>query len=377
MNQFKLKDFVTFYSGGTPSKKRPDFYGGNLPWITGADIKGFDSIEPRSFLTEAGASGASVLQPGDLVLVTRTSVGKVAVVSSPLAFSQDITGIRPSPKLDSRYLARVLEANSDKLARQARGATIKGVTRKVVASLPFEPPPLPEQRRIAAILDKADAIRTKRRQVLAHLDLVATAVTAKILEDRSWTSVLSAYAAIQIGPFGSLLHKSDYIEGGIPVINPVHIKNGVLIPDSKFSISEDKASELSLYRLLPGDVVMGRRGEMGRAAVVQEEHRGAVCGTGSLILRPRIKPSEIIHAIVTSPRMRSHLERSSLGATLPNLNASIVNNAPVPDLDERLTIRFSDTARSMKAIREKVDSCSTAGEELFASLQSRAFKGEL
>lgn len=292
-----------------------------------------------------------------------------------------VWNLTSSDLVDSRYLIKFLRSPKAltyyKAKLQGSTARRRSLPASVFLELPVFLPPLSEQRRIAAILDKADAIRTKRRQVLAHLDLVATALTAKILEDRSWTSVLSAYAVIQIGPFGSLLHKSDYIEGGIPVINPVHIKNGVLIPDSKFSISEDKASELSLYRLLPGDVVMGRRGEMGRAAVVQEEHRGAVCGTGSLILRPRIKPSEIIHAIVTSPRMRSHLERSSLGATLPNLNASIVNNAPVPDLDEHLAIRFSDTAHSMKAIREKVDSCSAAGEELFASLQSRAFKGEL
>ena len=102
MKGSRLGDYVSFSSGGTPSKKRPDFYGGELPWITGADIKGLESISPRSFLTETGAAASSVLQPGDLALVTRTSVGKVAVVDTPLAFSQDITGIHADSRLDIR-----------------------------------------------------------------------------------------------------------------------------------------------------------------------------------------------------------------------------------------------------------------------------------
>lgn len=377
MRMVKLGEIATVERRGV----QPDQFPANTVYLGLEHIEKGGRILEYAAAIEEGLRSTKFQFTSNHVLYgkLRPYLAKIALPDREGICSTDILPVLPGPELDRTYLAYYLRQGSlvDFAASRASGANLPRLSARQLEQFPVPVPPLDEQRRIAAILDKADAIRTKRRQVLAHLDLVATAVTAKILEDRSWTSVLSAYAAIQIGPFGSLLHKSDYIEGGIPVINPVHIKNGVLIPDSKFSISEDKASELSLYRLLPGDVVMGRRGEMGRAAVVQEEHRGAVCGTGSLILRPRIKPSEIIHAIVTSPRMRSHLERSSLGATLPNLNASIVNNAPVPDLDERLTIRFSDTARSMKAIREKVDSCSTAGEELFASLQSRAFKGEL
>lgn len=380
MRMVKLGDVAKWGSGGTPKRSNPAHFGTDIPWVSIADLNDGLVLDTKEALTHAGLanSSAKLVPAGSLLVAMYGSIGKLGIAGRKLCTSQAIAFAIPDrTRIDTRYLFHFLLANRQRLQSLGRGGTQLNIGQGDLKSMEIDLPALEEQRRIAAILDKADAIRTKRRQVLAHLDLVATAVTEKILEDRSWTSVLSAYAVIQIGPFGSLLHKSDYIEGGIPVINPVHIKNGVLIPDSKFSISEDKASELSLYRLLPGDVVMGRRGEMGRAAVVQEEHRGAVCGTGSLILRPRIKPSEIIHAIVTSPRMRSHLERSSLGATLPNLNASIVNNAPVPDLDEHLAIRFSDTAHSMKAIREKVDSCSAAGEELFASLQSRAFKGEL
>ena len=97
--------------------------------------------------------------------------------------------------------------------------------------------------------------------------------------------ILSELAEIKIGPFGSLLHKEDYIEGGHPLLNPSHIIDGKVAPDNKLSISDEKYNELSTYQLHVGDVVMGRRGEMGRCAVVLDE--GYLCGTGSLLIRTK------------------------------------------------------------------------------------------
>ena len=79
-----------------------------------------------------------------------------------------------------------------------------------------------------------------------------------------WKKVaLSDVAEIKIGPFGSLLHKEDYIENGHPLVNPSHIIDGSISTDSKLSISDVKYAELNSYHLKVGDVVLGRRGEMG------------------------------------------------------------------------------------------------------------------
>ena len=96
---------------------------------------------------------------------------------------------------------------------------------------------------------------------------------------------LSDLADIKIGPFGSLLHKEDYIDGGHPLLNPSHIVDGKVSPDDKLTISDEKYEELSAYQLKTGDVVMGRRGEMGRCAVVPED--GFLCGTGSMFIRTK------------------------------------------------------------------------------------------
>lgn len=100
--------------------------------------------------------------------------------------------------------------------------------------------------------------------------------------DEIWDSTLGELANVQIGPFGSLLHKEDYVEGGVAVLNPMHIQDGRLIPDPKFSVSQEKANELGVYQIQRGDVIVGCRGEMGRAGIADERHVGMMCGTGSL-----------------------------------------------------------------------------------------------
>lgn len=252
---------------------------------------------------------------------------------------------------------------------RARPAQVKAIT------LPL--PPLPEQRRIAAILDHADVLRAKRHKVLAHLDALTHSIFHDMFGDEVWTTTLADLADVQIGPFGSLLHQSDYVSGGVALINPMHIRGGVLQPDSDFSVTEKKASALELYRLRPGDVVLGRRGEMARAGIAASEHAGMLCGTGSIILRPRGVDGRFLHAVITSPRMKRHLERSSLGATLPNLNAAIVNSSPSPRAPAEAQSKFAAVISQIERARIDVVRACAADDQLFASLQSRAFDGRL
>lgn len=135
---------------------------------------------------------------------------------------------------------------------------------------------------------------------------------------------LSELAEIKIGPFGSLLHKEDYIEGGHPLLNPSHIVDGKVAPDSKLTISDKKYDELEAYHLHIGDVVMGRRGEMGRCAVVPSE--GFLCGTGSLLIRTKGEvTADYIQKIISFPSFRKTIEDMAVGQTMLNLNVPIVS----------------------------------------------------
>ena len=247
-------------------------------------------------------------------------------------------------------------------------------------------PQLAEQKRIARILDAADALRAKRREALAQLhtliqstflDMFGNPVTNPMgweLRELSRTK-----SNVQIGPFGSLLHKEDYIVDGVPVVNPMHIVSGQIHVGREQTVSEQKAATLSNYLLQTGDVVMGRRGEMGRVAIVSEANAGMLCGTGSLFFRPDPDEfsSRFLASTFSSEPMKRLLEGLSQGVTMPNLNRTMIEGLKVviPPID--LQRAFGAVVESVE--RQKASQRAHLAEldTLFASLQSRAFRGDL
>ena len=146
---------------------------------------------------------------------------------------------------------------------------------------------------------------------------------------------------IQTGPFGTSLHQSDYQLGGTPVINPASIQNERIIPVDKMAVGPVTLKRIASFKLHLGDVVMGRRGELGRCAVVSERERGWLCGTGSLILRaPEYISPRFLCMLIGSPFSRQYLGGTAVGATMQNLNQSILLNLSfgLPPLAEQYRI---------------------------------------
>lgn len=134
---------------------------------------------------------------------------------------------------------------------------------------------------------------------------------------------LGMHVAFRTGPFGSALHKSDYVDGGIPIINPMQIIDGKLEPTYSMAVSDEAAKKLADFRLSAGDIVIGRRGDMGRCAVVSNNENGWLCGTGSMIIRVRPSCDALfLQRLLSSPSVISEIENASAGSTMINLNQS-------------------------------------------------------
>lgn len=146
---------------------------------------------------------------------------------------------------------------------------------------------------------------------------------------------------IQTGPFGSSLHKSDYQPGGIPVINPASLKDGKIVPIDEMAIGPATLRLLEVFTLNEGDIVMARRGEMGRCAIVTKHEAGWLCGTGSLVLRmPRSLYAPYLAMLIGAPMARTYLGGASVGTTMQNLNQQILAKMPIalPPLAEQKRI---------------------------------------
>lgn len=299
--------------------------------IAQKDLEGHSGIYPIY-----GASGFITnvdfyQQENSYIAVVKDGAGIGRIMKLPAKSSVigTMQYIIPNDTVDISYLAYAMEHMN--LSKYFTGATIPHIYFKDYQKEELPLPSLDEQRKIAAVLDKVSDLIAKRRQQLDKLDELVKAKFVEMFGDpvsnpNQWEKVpLSDLADVRIGPFGSLLHKEDYIAGGHPLVNPSHILNDKIVVDEKLSVSEQKYAELEPYHLKIGDVVMGRRGEMGRCAVVQYE--GLLCGTGSLLIRTKGDvTADYIQKIISFPSFKKTIEDMAVGQTMPNLNVPIVSN---------------------------------------------------
>ena len=244
---------------------------------------------------------------------------------------------------------------------------------KWLKELSFDIPSIEKQREIADVMDMIVNLETLRKKQLEKLELLLKSRFIEMFGDpvsnpHKFTKVpLSELADIKIGPFGSLLHKEDYIENGHPVVNPSHIVNGNIVVDSRLTISDEKYEELAAYKLDIGDVVLGRRGEMGRCAVVPQE--GFLCGTGSVIIRTKGEvTSDYIQQIISFPTFKRTIEDMAVGQTMPNLNVPIVSNflitKPPVEIQKRYYDFVEQVDKSKLAIQQSLDELETLKKSL-------------
>lgn len=172
----KIKDVGSkFMHGGTPSTTNLDYWKGDIPWVTGADITKQSVNLFRRFITKEAVKNSStnVVEQGNLLLVTRTGVGKMAIAPTDIAISQDITGIYPNKEVNIEYLYRYLDFNSDRLKLLNQGTSIAGITRDVLLSTNIAlPPTKSEQSAIAAVLSETDSLITNLEKLITKKEAV-------------------------------------------------------------------------------------------------------------------------------------------------------------------------------------------------------------
>ena len=136
---------------------------------------------------------------------------------------------------------------------------------------------------------------------------------------------------IRTGPFGSQLHESDYTEEGIPVVMPKNIVDGKLSVENIAHIDETNGARLAQHKLLKGDIVYGRRGDIGRRALIAAKEAGWLCGTGCLRISLGNTPINpmFLYYYLGQPQVIEWIFNQAIGATMPNLNTDIVRSIKI------------------------------------------------
>ena len=159
-----------FLNGGTPSTQTENYWDGKIPWITGADVNEQTISTVRRFITDKAVekSSTNIIPKGNLLLVTRTGVGKVAITPFDIAISQDLTGLFLNKKIiDVIFAFYFFDGSESILKKLNQGTSINGITRNVLEAIKIPLPPLPEQKAIAQLLSTWDDAITKTQSLIA------------------------------------------------------------------------------------------------------------------------------------------------------------------------------------------------------------------
>jgi len=146
-------------------------------------------------------------------------------------------------------------------------------------------------------------------------------------------------ASVQTGPFGSQLHQSDYSEFGTPVVMPKDMIGGKILEDSIARVEEQHVNRLSRHKVNVGDILYARRGDVGKCALVTENEKGWLCGTGCLKVTIDFSKanSKFVFYQLQKPETVGWVEKHAVGATMLNLNTGILESIPIelPKLNEQ------------------------------------------
>ena len=260
---------------------------------------------------------------------------------------------------------------------------------KDVARLQIPLPPLAEQKRIAGILDATDALRAKRREALGQLDTLLQSTFLDMfgeLTGNGWEMVTvedvarNKNGAIRTGPFGSQLLHNEFVGEGIRVLGIDNAVANVFREGEPRFITPQKYERLRRFTVRPGDVLITIMGTCGRCAVVPEDI-GVAINTKHLCCitldREKCLP-EFMHAyFLEHPLARRYLERSAKGAIMAGLNMGIIKALPIPVPPLDLQHRFAAIVESVEHQKASQRTHLAELDTLFASLQSRAFRGDL
>jgi type I restriction enzyme S subunit len=347
-----------------------------------------DSTKPFNRTNRAVAKKYEVT-PGDILVSWSATLG-VFVWDGPdtALVNQHIFRVVPDvERIEANYLRHMLAGALVEMERHLHGATMKHVNRREFLATTIPLPPLAEQKRIAGILDAADALRAKRRESLAQLDILLQSTFLDMFGDPVGGNehlfvdlAIPGRGAFSNGPFGSDLLTSELTDEGVPVVYIRDIRDGEYRRVSTVFVTKEKADRLDACQILPGDVLIAKVGDPpGTAAIYPAGKPLGIITQDVIRIRPNtdVVLSDFIVGFLNSYAGRHLLQGITVEATrsrfgLRDLKALTLT---LPPLD--LQRRFAAIVESVEQQKTKQREHLAELDTLFGSLQSRAFRGDL
>jgi type I restriction enzyme S subunit len=388
-----LGKICILHSGGTPRRSNNKYYGGNIPWAKIADLDTENGIvvDTEEYITVEGLQAINnrIFPKGSILLAMYGSIGKLAIAGRDISCNQAILGIQIKDKehLDINYLRLWLTSIKATLEFQGRGVTQQNISKSIVEKLKIPLPPLEEQRRIAAILDKADGVRRKRKEAIRLTEELLKSTFLEMFGDpvtnpKGWEVIgLGKISQIQGGLQVTPARKELPLE--VPYLRVANVYRDKLLLDEIKNIRVT-SSELERINMKAGDILIveghGNKEEIGRSSVWDGSIEN--CVHQNHLIRVRLDPNKAepiyISAYLNSAGGRCQLTK--FGKTTSGLNTISTSNVKAtkvlcPPIE--MQKRYLDFQRKLTEAKNASVQHLEQSENLFNSLLQRAFRGEL
>ena len=294
----KLGEICAFQSGGTPSKNKPEYFGGEIPWISTTALNGgkINEADAVAWITPKAIreSAAKIVPANSIMVGTRVGIGKVAINTVEMSTSQDVISLIgiDKDKWYKPYLCKLLLSKKDYFNSQARGATIKGIKIDVVANIDVPEIDYATQRKVAATLNKIDTLIVLRKQQLEKLDELIKARFVEMFgepvsnpykfEVRSLQNMLDD-GIITYHLDGN--HGSDYprneefVESGVSYISANCIIDDTVNLNLAKHLTEERAAKLRKGIAQDEDVLFAHNATVGPVAILHTRETKVILGT--------------------------------------------------------------------------------------------------
>jgi type I restriction enzyme, S subunit len=386
--QTTLGEIADIISGSTPKSNVPRYWDGAVAWATPTDLSRLDGKhldKTNRTITEAGLNecSARLLPPGSVLFSSRAPIGLVAINTTPMATNQGFKSFVPRPEVNADYLYWWLRANRRQLEDLGNGATFKEVSKAVVSRVNFPLPPLNEQRRIAAILDRADAIRRKREHGLTLADDFLRSVFLEMFGDPVTNPLgfsqrpLASCSRFTSGATPSKANPAFWV-GEFPWVSPKDMKVDT-IWDAEDHVSDLAFEQTNLKKIDAGTPLLVVRGMIlvhtvpmamtARDVAINQDMKAILFDKdidplfGFWCLK--VQHEHILGKVDTAAHGTKRLDTDRLGEVM----------ITVPDDDEQQ--RFLTIVRKFNKSRDVMTEAAAGSSNLFASLSQRAFAGDL
>ncbi len=334
-----------------------------------------------------------IISIGDILVSSANSwnlVGKCCLVKElqyRSAAGGFISILRPKTELlDSYYLYRWF--SSDEIQRRLRSfgnqtTNISNLDHKRTLKLQIPLPPLAEQQRIAGILDAADVLRVKRRESLSQLDTLLKSTFLDMFGDPGTNPM-----GWEVQPLQQLIQSDRPItygilkpgpdtEDGVPYVRVVDIQQEQVLTDQLRRTTQEIARQYNRSKLIAGDLLMSIRGHVGRMAIVPPEASGAnITQDTARLALSSANPAYVMQCLTTQA-IQQHMAKRTKGVAVKGINLGDVKNIPIPVPAFDLQHRFAAIVESVEQQKAYQRAHLAELDTLFASLQSRAFLGDL